>query len=200
MRASAFFIAGFLGLALLTAQARDYKVGSIEVVDPWSRATPKGASVAAGYMKITNNGSTADRLIGGSSEIAPTFEIHEMSMEGGIARMRPVKGGLEIKPGETVELKPGSFHVMLVGLKKPLAAGEHVSAKLVFEKAGPVEVQYDVMAIGAAPGRDMPAMPMPGMEMPAMPPGMPKPQMPPGMPMPEMPPGMPMPGMPMPGR
>jgi len=115
-------------------------------------------------------------------------------MEGGVARMRPVKGGLEIKPGETVELKPGSFHVMFVGLKKPLAAGEHVSAKLVFEKAGPLDVQYDVMAMGAAPGHDMPAMPMPGMETPAMPPGMPKPQMPPGTSMPEMPPGTPMPG------
>src|SRR6516162_9270762 len=158
MRVTAFLIAGLIGLSSATAQARDYKVGSIDVIDPWSRATPKGASVAAGYMKITNNGSTADRLIGGSSEIAPTFEIHEMSMEGGIARMRPFKGGLEIKPGETVELKPASFHVMLVGLKEPLAAGEHVSAKLVFEKAGPIDVQYDVLAMGAAPGYDMPAM------------------------------------------
>ena len=136
MRPAPLLVASLAILAITTVHARDYKVGSIDVIDPWSRATPKGASVGAGYMKITNNGSTADRLIGGSSEIAPTFEIHEMSMEGGIARMRPVKGGLEIKPGETVELKPGSFHVMLVGLKKPLAAGEHVSAKLVFEKAG----------------------------------------------------------------
>src|SRR6516162_11393445 len=127
MRVTAFLIAGLIGLSSVTAQARDYKVGSIDVIDPWSRATPKGASVGAGYMKITNNGSTADRLIGGSSEIAPSFEIHEVSMEGGVARMRPVKGGLEIKPGETVEPKPGSFHVMFVGLKEPLAAGEHVS-------------------------------------------------------------------------
>jgi len=162
MRASAFFVAGFLVLASLTAQARDYKVGSIDVIDPWSRATPKGASVGAGYMKITNNGSTADRLIGGSSEIAPSFEIHEMSMEGGVARMRPVKGGLEIKPGETVELKPGSLHVMFVGLKKPLAPGDHVKATLVFEKAGPVEVEYDVLAMGASPAGQgsMPSMQM----------------------------------------
>jgi copper(I)-binding protein len=161
MRPTAVFVAGFLGLALATVQARDYKLGSIDIADPWSRATPKGASVAVGYMKITNKGTTADRLISGSSDIAPTFEFHEMSMDNGVARMRPVKGGLEIKPGETVEFKPGSFHVMFVGLKKPLTAGEHVTATLVFEKAGAINVEYDVRAMGAAPGKDMPGMQMP---------------------------------------
>ena len=168
MRATAFFIAGLIGLSFVTAQARDYKAGSIDIINPWSRATPKGASVAAGYMKITNNGTTADRLISGSVDIAPTFEVHEMSMDNGVAKMRPVKGGLEIKPGETVELKPGSFHVMFVGLKKPLTAGEHVSAKLMFEKAGAIDVEYDVLAMGAAPGHDPPGMQMPGMDMPGM--------------------------------
>jgi copper(I)-binding protein len=162
MRPTACFIAGLIGLALSTAQARDYKLGSIDIADPWSRATPKGASVAAGYMKITNKGTTADRLISGSSNIAPTFEVHEMSMDNGVAKMRPIKGGLEIKPGETVELKPGSFHVMFVGLKKPLTAGEHISATLVFEKAGAINVEYDVLAMGAAPGKDVPGMQMPG--------------------------------------
>ena len=166
MRATALLIAGLMTFSSATAPARDYKLGSIDVVDPWSRATPKGASVAAGYMKITNNGTSADRLISGSSDIAPTFEVHEMSMDNGVAKMRPVKGGLEIKPGETVELKPGSFHVMFVGLKKPLTAGEHVNAKLVFEKAGAVDVEYDVLAMGASPGHDMPGMDMPGMQMP----------------------------------
>src|SRR6516162_10937054 len=162
MRVTAFLIAGLIGLSSVTAQARDYKVGSIDVVDPWSRATPKGASVAAGYMKITNNGTSADRLISGSSDIAPTFEVHEMSMDKGVAKMRPVKGGLEIKPGETVELKPGSFHVMFVGLKKPLSAGDHFKATLVFEKAGTVNVDYDVLAMGSEPGGSMPGMKMPG--------------------------------------
>jgi copper(I)-binding protein len=158
MRPTALFIAGLVGLALSIAQARDYKLGAIDIADPWSRATPKGASVAAGYMKITNKGSTADRLISGSSEIAPTVEVHEMTMDNGVAKMRPVKGGLEIKPGETVELKPGSFHVMFVGLKKPLAAGEHINATLVFEKAGTINVEYDVREIGATPGNAMPGM------------------------------------------
>jgi copper(I)-binding protein len=111
-------------LAVTVASAGDYKAGSLDISDPWSRATPKGSSVAAGYMKIRNNGSTPDRLIGGSSDVASKFEVHEMKMEDGVAKMRPVKGGLEIKPGETVELKPGSFHVMFVGLKQPLSAGD----------------------------------------------------------------------------
>ena len=166
MRPANLLVASLAILAVSNAHARDYKAGAIDIADPWSRATPQGASVAAGYMKITNNGTSADRLISGSSDIAPTFEVHEMSMDKGVAKMRPVKGGLEIKPGETVELKPGSFHVMFVGLKKPLTAGEHVNAKLVFEKAGAVDVEYDVLAIGASPGHDMPGMDMPGMQMP----------------------------------
>src|SRR5213082_3799484 len=96
MRATGFLMAGLLGIGfgivfgivLASAQARDYKVGSIDIAEPWSRATPKGASVAAGYMKITNAGTAADRLISGSSEIAPTFEVHEMTMENGVAKMR----------------------------------------------------------------------------------------------------------------
>lgn len=158
MRPIAFLVAGLVGLSITTASARDYKLGTIEIVDPWSRATPTGATVAAGYMKITNTGTTPDRLIGGSSDVAPTFEVHEMTMEKDVAKMRPVKGGLEIKPGDTVELKPGSFHIMFVGLKKPLAAGDHVKATLTFEKAGKVDIEYDVRAMGASPG-DKGAMP-----------------------------------------
>jgi copper(I)-binding protein len=162
MRPIAFFFTAAFGLAVAAASAADYKAGSLDISDPWSRATPKGSSVAAGYMKIKNNGSTPDRLIEGSSDVASKFEVHEMKMENGVAKMRPVKGGLEIKPGETVELKPGSFHVMFVGLKKPLAAGEHINAALVFEKAGAINVEFDVLAMGAAPGKDMPGMRMPG--------------------------------------
>jgi copper(I)-binding protein len=149
-------IVAFLGLALPAAHASDFKVGSLSVVDPWSRATPKGATVGAGYMKIVNSGTTPDRLISGSSDIAPKFELHEMKTENGVMKMRPVPGGLEIRPGATVELKPDSFHIMFVGLTKPLLAGESFKAALVFEKAGTVNVEYDVLAMGAAPGHDMP--------------------------------------------
>jgi periplasmic copper chaperone A len=160
MREIGFLFAAAFGLAVTTAHAGDYKAGSLEISNPWSRATPKGSSVAAGYMKITNSGPTSDRLIGGTSEVASKFEVHEMKMENGVAKMRPIKGGLEIKPGETVELKPGSFHVMLVGLKKPLASGDHVKGTLVFEKAGTVSVEYDVVAMGSEPAGAMPGMKM----------------------------------------
>jgi copper(I)-binding protein len=162
MRPIAFVFAAAFALALNPAHAGDYKAGSLDISDPWSRATPKGASVAAGYMTIKNTGSSPDRLIEGSSDVASRFELHEMKMEDGVAKMRPVKGGLEIKPGETIELKPGSFHVMFVGLKKPLSAGDHVKATLVFEKAGTVSVDYDVRAMGAGSGGSMPGMNMPG--------------------------------------
>ena len=145
------------------AQAKDFRVGSLDIAGPWSRATPQGASVAAGYLTIKNTGTTADRLVGGSSDAAAKFEVHEMSMDGGVMKMRPIQGGLEIKPGETVALKPQGLHIMFVGLKKPLKQGDHLKATLEFEKAGKVDVDFDVTGMGgpAAPaGHDMPGMKM----------------------------------------
>jgi periplasmic copper chaperone A len=162
MRPIAFFFIAAFGLAVTAASAADYKAGSLDISDPWSRATPKGSSVAAGYMTIKNTGSTPDRLVSGSSDVASKFEVHEMKMENGVAKMRPVTGGLEIKPGETVELKPGSLHAMFVGLKKPLSAGDRFKATLVFEKAGTVNVDYDVRAMGSEHSGSMPGMKMPG--------------------------------------
>lgn len=86
-----------------------------------------------------------------------------MAMENGVAKMRPVEGGLEIKPGETVQLKPGSFHVMLMGLKQPLEKGQKIKGTLQFEKAGKVEIEYTVEALGArSPGTMSPGMPAMG--------------------------------------
>jgi copper(I)-binding protein len=162
MRISSFLIVGFLVLAASTAHAGNYKIGSLDIADPYARATPKGAKVGAGYMKIINSGTTPDRLISGSSDVAEKLEIHEMAMDKGVMKMRPVRDGLEIKSGETIELKPGSFHVMFSGLKKQFSKGDHVKATLVFEKAGKVDVDFDVLAAGATPGHDMPGMKMRG--------------------------------------
>ncbi len=131
------------------AHADDVAAGSVKISAPWARATPKGAAVGVGYMTITNNGSAPDRLIGGVSDVSNRFEIHEMTMDNGVMRMRPIAKGLEIKPGQSVELKPGGNHVMFVGLKKPFAQGEHVKATLAFEKAGKVDVDFTVESIGA---------------------------------------------------
>jgi copper(I)-binding protein len=156
MTRTAFVLAIALSVWAGGARAEDYKVGTIEIGNPWARATPKGATVAGAYMKISNKGSAPDRLVGGSTAVADRFEVHSVAMEQGVAKMRPVEGGLEIKPGETVELKPGSFHVMLVGLKQPLAKGQKVKATLEFEKAGKVDVEYAVETLGAsAPAMDM---------------------------------------------
>lgn len=133
-----------------SAWAEDYSVGALQIAKPWMRATPKGASVAGGYMRITNRGTAPDRLVGGSTEAAARFEVHSMVMEQGVAKMRPVAGGLEIKPGETVDLRPGSFHIMLMGLKLPLEAGQKVKGALEFETAGKIEIEYQVESIGAA--------------------------------------------------
>jgi copper(I)-binding protein len=137
-------------LAATIARAADYDVGSIHISAPWARATPKGAATAAAYMTITNNGKTPDKVSCVSSDAAAECQIHTMSMDNGIMQMRPVEGGLEIKPGETVTLKPGGFHMMLKSLKHPLEQGNSVKATLKFDNAGTVDVDYPIAAIGAA--------------------------------------------------
>jgi len=165
---TAFIIAVTLAtFALLPAQAEDVTLGSLKISAPWARATPKGASVGGAYMKITNTGTSSDRLIGGATAIASSFEVHEMSMDNGVMKMRPVTGGLEIKPGQTVELKPGGYHVMLTGLKEQLAQGQHFKATLEFAKAGKVDVDFAIEGVGAqSPGTAGGVMPgMGGMKM-----------------------------------
>lgn len=151
---SRFLLAVVLAFASTAALSHEYQLGPLKIGHPWARATPKGASVAGGYLKITNTGTTPDRLIGGSAAFAGRFEIHEMSEQGGVMKMRHLPRGLEIKPGETVELKPGSFHVMFMDLKQPLVKDQKPRPKgtLVFEKAGTVEVEYAVEAVGSSPG------------------------------------------------
>lgn len=148
-----FALVAALTAALLSpAMAADYTVGSLKISQPWSRATPKGAAVGGGYMTITNTGTTPDRLIGGVTGISSSFEVHEMSMDGGVMKMRMLANGLEIKPGETVTLKPGGYHVMFMGLKDQLKQGDTFKGTLQFEKAGKVEVEYKVEAIAATGG------------------------------------------------
>jgi len=136
--------------AATAAQATDYNVGPIQITAPWARATPKGASSGAAYMTITNTGKTPDKVSCVSSDASAECQIHTMTMDNGVMQMRPVEGGLEIKPGETVTLKPGGLHVMLVNLKHPLEQGNTVKATLKFDTAGSVDVEYPIAAIGAA--------------------------------------------------
>ncbi len=136
------------------APAHDYRAGALEIGHPWTRVTPKGAKVAGGYLTVTNKGPKPDRLLGGSAEIAGRFEIYEMRMIDGVMQMRPLPKGVEIKPGETLELKPGSYHLMFMDLKRPLKEGERIKGTLVFEAAGTVAVEYAVESMAAKPGHD----------------------------------------------
>ncbi len=138
-----------LSAFVTTAMAHDYKIGSLAIDHPWTRATPGGAKVGGGYMTIKNMGSETDRLVAGAADFAGKIEIHEMAMKDGVMRMRRLPAGLEIPPGETVELKPGSYHVMFMQLKAPLVEGDPVTATLTFEKAGSIDLEFDVEPVGA---------------------------------------------------
>jgi periplasmic copper chaperone A len=136
-------------LAGLPTHARDYQKGTLKIEQPWSRVTPGGAKVAGGYLKITNTGSEPDRLVSVTTPIAGVGELHEMKMEDGVMRMRAIGNGLEIPAGGTVELKPGGLHVMFIDLKAPIEKNKPFAARLVFEKAGPIEVEFHIESMGA---------------------------------------------------
>ncbi|HEX5999817.1 MAG TPA: copper chaperone PCu(A)C [Hyphomicrobiaceae bacterium] len=143
---------GLIAIALTPAAAQQYQAGPIRIEAPWIRATPAGAQVAGGYMKLTNTGKAPDRLIGGSTAVAGKFQIHEMKMKGSIMKMRELPDGLELKPGESVELRPGSYHLMLADLKEPMKAGDKVKITLEFAKAGKIDVEYPVRSASGHDG------------------------------------------------
>ena len=129
--------------------ARSIMAGPLKIDGAWARATPNGATVAGGYLRITNTGATPDRLVSGTSNISDKFEVHEMSMDGGVMKMRALSDGIAIAPGATVELKPGGYHIMFTDLKQPVAEGSIIKAVLMFEKAGRVDVDLKAAPIGA---------------------------------------------------
>ena len=160
MRATIIVLGTAFALFATAAFPKDYKLGALEVDHPWSRATPKGARTAAGYVVIRNTGSTTDHLINGALAGTASGQVHETIKESGVMKMRPVSGGLEIKPGETVELKPGSFHLMFTDLKAPLVKGQTVKGTLTFENAGTVDVEFAIEGMGASAASDMDHMNM----------------------------------------
>lgn len=138
-----------LALAGAPAHARDYTLGALHVVEPYARATPPGARTAGAWFRIENRGTRNDELVGVASPVADSVELHVMRMEGKVAQMRPVSG-IGIPGGATVALTPGGYHVMLVGLHRPLVAGGSFPLTLSFAKAGKIDVEVSVIALGAA--------------------------------------------------
>lgn len=132
------------------ALAHDYKLGSLEISHPWTRATPATAQSGGGFLTITNKGTTPDRLIAARSTASAKVEVHEMKMDGNVMKMRELEKGLDIPAGATVTLKPGGYHIMFMGLKAPFAKDAEVPVTLVFEKAGSIDVLMKAEAIGAA--------------------------------------------------
>jgi copper(I)-binding protein len=130
------------------AVADDFDLKALRIEHPFTRATPPGAQVAGAFLTIDNRGKDADRLVGASSPVAGQVEIHEMAMEGGVMKMRAVKG-IDLPPGVKVQLKPGGYHVMLESLKQPLKAGEVIPLTLRFEKAGSIDIKVGIEAMGA---------------------------------------------------
>ena len=170
--ARALACAVVLAYFLAPALAEEVKAGDLVITQAWSRATPGGAKIGGGYLTIQNKGSTADRLIGGSADVADKVQVHEMTMNNGVMTMRPLGKGLSIEPGKTVKLAPAGYHLMLLDLKSPLKQGDKVPVTLEFEKAGKVKLTFDVQGVGAkGPGGEgktggqMDMKKMPGMKM-----------------------------------
>lgn len=134
-----------IALAIATPlAAHGVTVGTLKIGHPWARQTAPGQQAGGAFLSLTNSGKQAERLLGASADIAAKVELHSMSMDGGVMRMRPVKGGLAIPPGETVTLAPGGYHIMLIGLKRPLKLGELVPMTLRFARAGAVKVDLKI--------------------------------------------------------
>ena len=159
----------FLSLALAIgaapALAQEFRAGDIVIENPWARATPKGTEVGSGYLTIQNKGAAADRLTGGTADFA-AVEVHQMTSANGVSQMRELKDGLTIPAHGSVTLAPGGYHLMFTHLAHPLTKGESVKATFNFEHAGPLEVEFKVMGVGAAGTGGMKGMDnMKGMKM-----------------------------------
>ena len=125
------------------AWADDIDAGSLHIAHPWARSTAQGQRNGGAYLEIDNHGSTGERLLGVRGDVAESVQLHRMAMEGNVMRMREVKA-IDIPAGAKVALAPGGYHVMLLGLKAPLATGSSFPLTLTFEKAGEVTVHVHV--------------------------------------------------------
>jgi copper(I)-binding protein len=141
-------VGALFAVTALAAHAQGATQKSLTIEQPFARATAPAAKVAGAFMTIKNGGATPDRLLGAASPVAGVVELHEMTMDGNVMKMRAVPG-IDVAAGGKAELKPGGYHVMLRDLKAPLVEGQSFPLTLRFEKAGTVEVKVQVEARGA---------------------------------------------------
>jgi copper(I)-binding protein len=142
-----WLVAGTLVLLAGPAVATDAVLGNLTIEHPYARPTPPGARTGGAYFTIANRGSAADRLLRVASPAAASVELHSMTMDGNLMKMRPV-AGVDVPARGKVVLASGGFHVMLVDLRKPLVVGDSVPLTLHFDKAGSVDVVASVEAAG----------------------------------------------------
>ena len=140
--------AALLGLLCVAPAAHEYTSKGVTVAHPWARATSGGAKVGAAYFEVRVDAGKGDRLIEASTPVAALAEVHEHSMEAGVARMRRVEV-IAVPAGKPLVLGPGGYDVMLMGLKEPLKEGDIFKLTVVFERAGAIEVDATVEPIGA---------------------------------------------------
>jgi periplasmic copper chaperone A len=119
------------------------------VEGPWMRATAPSAPVAAGYLAVRNDGDSQDRLLSIYSPAAREVQIHEVRHEDGISRMRQLSDALPLAAGTTLTMQPGGLHLMFIGPTQPIVEGARVPATLQFERAGAVQVEFQVRGMGA---------------------------------------------------
>lgn len=140
-------LAAVAALPALPAAAHDYAAGDLRIGHPWTRAAGANGN-GAGFMSLRNAGAQPDRLLSAASPIARVAELHTHIREGEVMRMRPVND-IPVPAGQTVELRPGGLHIMLIGLNAPLVQGARVPLTLRFERAGEVQVELAVESAGA---------------------------------------------------
>ena len=149
-----YLMGAFALLALVAgsvAAQHAVSADSVTVKDVWARATAGGATAGAAYATLSSAGGAGDRLVSALSPVAGKVELHTMSMEGDVMRMRQVPS-IDVNPGATVELKPGGLHIMLLDLKAPLKVGDTFPLTLMFEKSGAKTLEVQVRPIGASSG------------------------------------------------
>lgn len=150
MKPTTFLLAAVFAAA--NAAAHEYDAGSLHIKHPHARPTVAGMPTGAAYFNVENKGTAPDKLVSASTPVAKSVEVHTMSMDNGVMKMREV-GTIDIKPGEKITMQPGNgYHLMLMGLTRQLKPGERFPMTLVFEKAGKKEVNVEV---DRKPGEDM---------------------------------------------
>jgi copper(I)-binding protein len=135
-----------------TAFAHSYEKGDLQVRHPWARATPPGTTVGVGYFEIRNTGKQPDRLLSATSPAARQVEMHISEHAGEVAKMRQLRA-FEVPARERLTLEPNGAHLMLVDLVQPLKKGERVSMKLRFERAGEIDIEFEVQEMGSRHSR-----------------------------------------------